>query len=197
MNSALLSLLHYANDLKQLPRTGWLLAGLPFAESIADHSFVTALLSLALAQTINEDPAAQGLSQPLDVGVVLQTALIHDLAESVVTDLPRRTTDLLGEEVKHDAERRALAKLTVGLTDGAQWMNLLDEYNDAATPEARLVRDADKLEMAHQALRYRRSGYFDAEQFAAPRQWAFPLTAALHAELWNAIRSGDGLGRQS
>jgi putative hydrolase of HD superfamily len=192
MNSALLSLLHYAIDLKQLPRTGWLLAGLPYAESIADHSYVTALLAFALAQAINEDPTAQGLSQPLDVGRTLQIALIHDLAESVVTDLPRRTTTLLGEEVKHDAETRALAQMTAGLGDGAQWMTLLDEYNRGSTPEALLVRDADKLEMAHQALRYRRSGFVDVLEFAAPRPWAFPLTAALHAELWDAIHGGDG-----
>ncbi|MGL4648612.1 MAG: HD domain-containing protein, partial [Caldilineaceae bacterium] len=71
------TLLDAANDLKRLPRTGWLLAGVRPAESVADHSYATALLALALADSINRDPQAQGLSEVLDVGRVLQIALLH------------------------------------------------------------------------------------------------------------------------
>jgi len=45
----LIALLIEATVLKRLPRTGWLLRGVPAAESIADHSFGTAFVVLALA----------------------------------------------------------------------------------------------------------------------------------------------------
>ncbi|NJN82828.1 MAG: HD domain-containing protein [Caldilineaceae bacterium] len=102
---SLIGLLDQANHLKQLPRTGWLLAGLANVESVADHSFSTALLSMFLADGINRGWAEQGLSQPLEVSRVLRLALIHDLAEGVLTDLPKRSSELLGADVKHDAER--------------------------------------------------------------------------------------------
>lgn len=181
----MLSLLAAAADLKSLPRTGWLLAGVAPVESIADHSYATAVLCLALAGAINAGPAAQGLDAPLSVERVLRIALAHDLAEAHVTDLPRRTTALIGEEAKHAAERQALASIVAGLAEGPLWLEAWEEYTAGATPEARLVRDADKLEMAHQAIRYARGGRLGLEEFHAPRAYFYPLCAELHERLVN------------
>ncbi len=178
-----LDLLAAAADLKRLPRTGWLFAGIHRPESVADHSYATALLCLALADAIQRDPAGQGLSAPLDVERLLRIALLHDLAEALVTDLPRRTTELLGEATKHAAERRALEQITAGLAAGPDYVALWEEYTASASPEARLVHDADKLEMAHQALQYAHAGVRGLEEFAAERPFYYPLCAALHAAL--------------
>ena len=137
---ALLTWLDHANLLKRLPRTGWLLAGVQPCESVADHTCATALLALSLAATINAEPAAHGLARPLDMGRVVTLTLLHDLAESVLTDLPKRSSVLLGADVKHAAEARALAALTDGLAGGADFLALWGEYDAASTPEAQLVR---------------------------------------------------------
>ncbi len=62
----LLTLLDRANDLKRLPRMGWLLAGVAPAESVAEHSFGVAFLSLLLVDAINDSWEAEGLAEPLD-----------------------------------------------------------------------------------------------------------------------------------
>ena len=102
------------------PRTGWLLNGVTPCESVADHTCATALVAMWLAAQINADWAAAESHPPLDVGRVAQIALLHDLAESVLTDLPKRATALLGADVKHAAEETILADLCRSLPDGAR-----------------------------------------------------------------------------
>ena len=121
MSEPLAALLDAANDLKRLPRTGWLLAGVPQPESVADHCFATTLLALALAESINTDPAAHGLDEALDVGRVLRVALLHDLAEALITDLPKRSAERLGEATKRAAEAAAFAEIVAGHPAAAAW----------------------------------------------------------------------------
>ena len=182
---ALVTLLDRATDLKLLPRTGWLLAGIAQPESVAAHSFATALLALSLAETINLDPAAEGLAAPLDVARVVRLALLHDLAESLVTDLPKRSAALLGATAKHAAEDAAMAELLTGLPHAEADRALWAEYDAAATPEARVVKDADKLEMVHQALRYEATGVQTLDEFWSGHDWHY----ATSAQLFDALRS--------
>ena len=178
---ALLTWLDHANLLKRLPRTGWLLAGVQPCESVADHTCATALLALGMATTINAQPAVHGLQAPLVVSRVLTLALVHDLAESVLTDLPKRSTQLLGATVKHAAEAQAMATLTEGLAGGPDYVAVWSEYDTALTPEARLVRDADKLEMVHQALQYEQRGQRNLAEFWQEHRWRYELSATLFA----------------
>lgn len=181
--NGLLTWLDQANLLKRLPRTGWLLAGVQPCESVADHTCSTALLALGMAATINEAPGAHGLAQPLDTGKVITLALVHDLAESMVTDLPKRATELLGVDAKHSAEARAMAALTDAQPGGPALTALWGEYDAASTPEARLVRDADKLEMVHQALQYEQRGQRNLDEFWSGHRWHYALSATLFADL--------------
>jgi putative hydrolase of HD superfamily len=184
----MLALLQAGATLKRLPRTGWLMAGVAQPESVADHSWATALLALTLAAAVNREPAAHGLAAPLDVGRVAQIAVVHDLAESVVTDLPRRATQYLGKDVKHQAEARALAQLTSDLpiTD---FVALWNEYSQLATPEGRLVHDADKLEMVHQALVYERAGNRNLGEFWQEYHWYYQVSEEMYAALVEARRA--------
>lgn len=181
--TSLASLLDHANDLKQLPRTGWLLAGVNPVESVADHSFGVALLTLLLAQVINGDPAAEGLSWPLSTERALQLALIHDLAESQLTDLPKRTTALIGADFKRGAEEQAMRGLLHSMPGGDDYLALWMEYDSASTPEARLVKDADKLEMVHQALRYEARGQANLDEFWQDHRWHYAASGSLFALL--------------
>jgi putative hydrolase of HD superfamily len=169
----ILDILRAAATLKRLPRTGWLLAGVAAPESVADHNWATALLAMLLAEAVNRDPAAEGLDTPLDMARLLQIALVHDLAEAEVTDLPRRTTLLLGKPAKLQAEAAALAQLTARLSGGEALVARWEEYSAASSPEARLVIDADKLELVHQALTYTRFGARGLEEFWHGHRWHF------------------------
>lgn len=181
--NSLFFLLEQVNHLKLLPRTGWLLAGVNPVESVAEHSFAVALLALQLAEMINRDWAQQGLTSPLSLERVISTALVHDLAESVLTDLPKRSTELLGRAAKHRAEAQALGQLLSGLPNGEQYQQLWADYAADATPEARVVRDADKLEMVHQALCYARRGQSNLDEFWCNHTWCYPASADLFAYL--------------
>lgn len=181
--SALLDLFRQANHLKSLPRTGWLFAGVAQPESLADHTCLVALYALFLAQEINRDPQAQGLDAPLNVERVLALALLHDLAECVLTDLPKRSTDALGSQAKHAAEAAIVDDLLADVAGGAGLVKLWQEYDGAATPEARLIKDVDKLEMVYQSICYSRRGHTTTDEFRAGHTWRYPISHRLFDEM--------------
>jgi putative hydrolase of HD superfamily len=185
----MLELLEAAATLKRLPRSGWLFAGVVQPESVADHCLATALLALGMAAKINDALAANGLMNPLDAGRAAQIAVVHDLAESVVTDLPRRASELLGKAVKHRAEAQVLAQLANSV-GGVDLVGLWREYSEASTPEGRLVYDADKLEMVHQALLYERAGNRNLGEFWQAYQWHYQVSEEIYAALLEARSTG-------
>lgn len=174
----LYSLMAQANHLKQLPRTGWLYAGIASPESVADHSYSVALLAMQLGSIINQDWQGEALNEPalsgpLELGMAVRMALVHDLAESVLTDLPKRSVDLIGKDVKSKSERAALERLVGSLPNAVTIMDLWQDYDNASTPEARLVKDADKLEMVFQAHCYEVQGHVNLSEFWHGHQWHY------------------------
>ena len=134
--------------LKRLPRTGWLQRGVAPAESVADHTFGVALLALLLGD------AAPGV----DRGRLLALALLHDLAEALLGDIPAAARRHLGAAAKHGAERGAMAEILDGLPGRDEHLALWEEYAAGQSREARLVKGLDRLEMLAQALAYERAG---------------------------------------
>ena len=176
---ALLCLLAEAQHLKQLPRTGWLFANVVDPESVAAHTCLTAMIALFLGDIINLDWATQELSAPLDMERVLRLALIHDLGESILTDLPWRSSELLGSTVKHTAEEDAMRQLSAKLPTGAALLNTWREYDAKSSPEAQLVKDADRLDMVYQALAYERRGHTNLDEFWQENAWNFVASREL------------------
>lgn len=173
--ASILNVLAQASVLKRLPRTGWLLNGVTPCESVADHTTGVALLTLALAGAVNQSWQAEGLDAPIDAGRAVMLAVLHDLAESVVTDLPKRSSRLIGAEAKHRAEAEAIGHILAGLPNGDDYATLWAEYDAISSPEARLVHDADALEMVHQALQYERAGHRTLDEFWHGHRWHFGL----------------------
>ena len=178
----LLALYSRVATLKLLPRTGWLQRGIMHAESIAEHTFGVTLLSLLIGDTITG----------LDRGKLLAIALLHDLAEVYLGDLPASARRFIEAPVKHAAERRALEELIAQLPNQSDYLALWDEYATGSTPEARLVKGIDRIEMLVQALAYERAGnramaefWIDVEQ-----GWSaeFPILRAMAVRLL-ALRS--------
>ncbi|MEZ4674583.1 MAG: HD domain-containing protein [Caldilineaceae bacterium] len=185
-----LRLLQHVGDLKVLPRTGWLFAGVSQPESIADHSYATIWTALLLSESINQDWHAQRLTAPLNLLQVMQIALVHDLAESILTDLPKRSTDLIGKSVKHQAEATAMEQLLKEMPNGTVYIASWHAYTAGDSAESRVVRDADKLEMLVQALRYEASGQRNLQEFWEGHQWFYPASEAL----WRTLLQQRSVG---
>ncbi|NJE04988.1 HD family hydrolase [Thermococcus sp. M36] len=152
----LLDLLIEVGNLKRLPRTGWLLRGVSNPESIADHSFRTALITLFLADELR--------TRGVDISVerAVKIALIHDLAEARITDVPLTAQRYLD---KGKAEKRAAMETFLKTPDPKEYFRLWREYEEGLSLEGRLVKFADRLEMLIQAYEYEKAGFRDLGEF--------------------------------
>jgi putative hydrolases of HD superfamily len=181
--TGLVELLLEATALKWTARTGWRMRGVPEAESVAEHSYGVALVSLALADVLK---AGADADAGLDLARLLPIALLHDLPEVRLTDLPASAVRLVGSGVKRQAEASALRLLLEPFPSRERLWELWHEFEDASSPEGRLVRDADKLEMMLQCLRYEQAGFRGLGEFWRVmdlHDWYYPLSAQLYAEL--------------
>lgn len=154
--SRLVELYFTVVHLKQLFRQGWLRAGVPEArcESVAEHSFMVALLALFVAEERFPE---------LDAGKVVKLALLHDLAEAQAGDLTPH--DGVPREEKERREREAMTRILAGFPGGEGYVALWEEYEAGASREAALVRQIDRLEMALQGCVYERQLGLDLGQF--------------------------------
>jgi 5'-deoxynucleotidase len=153
-----------AGRLKEVRRKGWVDRGVPDAESVADHSYRVALLAWALAR-----------SRGLDAERAMLIGLVHDLAEADVGDetpfdallagpapfergqFDRPPPDDPGRRAAKQAREQAplerlAARLPAQLADelATAWR----DYDAQASPEARLVKQLDRVETLLQAEAY-------------------------------------------
>jgi putative hydrolases of HD superfamily len=151
---ALLRLINRAERLEALPRTGWLVCGVAQPESIAAHSYMVAIIALWIADHIDE---------PVDVAAMLRSALVHDLGESMLTDLPSPVKRFVGAEALQAAEERA-AKIVLA-DGGPAWQAAHDAYERRDSLEARIVKAADRIQMLAKALQYESQHRGDTRRF--------------------------------
>jgi putative hydrolase of HD superfamily len=139
----LLRFFSQAGRLKSEKRRGWLKKlGMAHPESVADHSYRTALMAMVLSD-------ARGL----DTAKAVRLALLHDLPEALVGDaMPNERSGVS----KAKLETNAMEELLRGLTPKVRslYREAWQEFLAGDTEEARLVRQLDKLEMAIQAWEY-------------------------------------------
>lgn len=174
--------------LKDLPRTGWLLRGVAGPESVAAHSYGTTLTTLLLLDLVDE---------PLDRERALALAVLHDLPEARLGDVPTPAARHLPPGAKAAAEASLLDEMTEGTPVAANWRALWAEFEAGVTPEARLVRDADKLDLFLQALLYERAGNRETGSFwerVDGYPWSFAASRSLLAAI-RARRPDQGLSR--
>ena len=181
-----LDLLLQVNRLKTTPRTGWAQRGVPNYESVADHSHGVAFAALLLCDLVPE---------PVSRDRVLAMAVLHDFPEAVTGDLSLGASRLLPPGAKAQAESAAVDELLDGLPFASAWRELVAEFEAQDTLEARIVRDADRVDLLVQALAYERAhGTVDLEEFwrfAPPESFALPQSR----ELIEALRARRGGAR--
>lgn len=134
-NETLLELLLEIQALDRVPRMGWALRGVPEPESVTEHGWHVLFLVWALA------PRVPGV----DAQRALEITLIHDLAEVRLGDLPRTAARYLPAGAKRSAETAAFADLAAPVLERAGALHR--EYEAGLTPEARLVKACDKLQL--------------------------------------------------
>lgn len=135
--------------LKRTPRTGFQFLG-SGAESVAEHSFRTAVIGYTLAKLDGE----------ADVGRVLQLCLFHDIPEA-------RTGDLNYVNKKYVAmdEEKAVADLARTLPFGGEYRETIEEFSGRRSREALLANDADQLEMILALKEYKDLGNRYADEW--------------------------------
>jgi putative hydrolase of HD superfamily len=172
----LLALSRLATRLKSTPRTGWIDRGVDLlaAESVADHSLGMALLAWASAIE------RQANGADLDPLRVLTLALLHDLAEAETgdwppydpTDVPEAADaaerwDFLNQRHQRNESRRAakraaedatMKRLLDALPEAmrTELGSIWEELRAGTTPEARFVKQVDRLETFLQSRHYLR-----------------------------------------
>jgi len=131
------------HSLDRVPRAGFLLRGVPDPESVSAHSHFLATLALMF---VRERPGIY------DQGKVLAMALVHDLSEARLMDIPMPVANAWLGEAKEKAEQGVFNELFEAFPD--YYAALHDEFLEARTNEARLLRALDKAQMMIKVLCY-------------------------------------------
>lgn len=140
------SLLLESFSLKNLPRTGWVIAKAPY-ESVADHSFGVAVIALALARM-------EGLSGK-DEALLLRRSLFHDLHEARLGDLTP------GQKRKAKPDEAKVEREMLEGTHLEKELPLLRLTGKLAV----LSKDADSLDMLFRAIEHANAGHKGMQSF--------------------------------
>jgi len=157
-------------QLKQLYRQGWLKSGVSRerCESVADHSFGVALLALWLAEAYFPS---------LDGEKVLRMALLHDFGEIYAGDIIPADNISMGD--KHAQEAVSVIRVLGNLPCSQVYLDLWQEFENGDTPEARFVRQIDRLEMGLQAAVYKAQGQARMDEFFDSARQALTIPALI------------------
>ncbi|WOK95040.1 HD domain-containing protein 2 [Canna indica] len=153
--SSAVDFLSLCHRLKTTKRAGWVRRGVREPESVADHMYRMGIMSLVFEDIpgINRDRC-------------IKMALVHDIAEAIVGDIT--PSDGVPKLEKSRMEREALdymCKLLGGGSRAEEIGELWMEYEENSSPEAKLVKDFDKVEMILQALEYEDGQGMNLEEF--------------------------------
>ncbi len=149
-----LDLFETIHPLDRVARAGYVMRGVPEPESVAAHSHFVSLLALLF---VEEYPGR------FDPAKTLTIALTHDLCEAELMDIPMPAADAHFREVKDAAEQAVTEKLFAGF--GEKFARYHQEFLEASSDEARLVRGLDKAQMMIKIIMYEREGRGRLEAF--------------------------------
>lgn len=139
--------------LKDEKRAGWELRNIEDPETVAGHSWGTALQVLVHAP------------EGLDKEKALKMAMIHDIGEAEIGDIAHRAVDAdqeVSRKEKQEIEKEAVEKISEAL--GGEIQELWQEYEERETQEAKFVKDMDMIDMCLTALKYEKQDRYDPEE---------------------------------
>ncbi len=158
-----LEVLYQLSKLKNLYRQGWLKRNVSeeIGESVADHSFSTAMTAWILAKHLNLQ---------VDIEKVLKMSLVHEIGEIYAGDIT--PVDGISLEDKYQRELASVEKVFADYPQGQEFIDLWKEFEDAKSPEAKFLKQIDKFEMGLQASIYKKHDIGIMDEFLASGQKA-------------------------
>lgn len=131
--TGILDFLRHAEQLKNKTRSAYTSDGRP--ESVAAHTWRLCLMALVVERQYPD----------IDSARLIKLCIVHDLGEAIGGDIPAPQQ---ADGGKADQERADLLQLLAPLPTALQddIVALWDEYEAAASPEAKLAKALDKLE---------------------------------------------------
>lgn len=122
-------LLFEAHILKEIPRSGYHFLGTG-RESVAEHCFSTTFIAYVMTK----------LESDVDALKLISMCLVHDLSEARIGDL-----NTVQKQYVSADESRAVKDTVSRLPFGSSLAELIQEFNEGRTVEAKLAYDADQL----------------------------------------------------
>jgi len=137
--------------LKKIKRSGWISwVGIENPESVADHSFRSAVLAMCIADL-----------KGLNTEKLMRMLLLHDVHEALIGDYDyfakRKISRSELKRKEHEAMEKMLENLPKKLKE--KYFSIWLEFEEQKSLEAKIARQIDQLEMIFQALEYEKEGY--------------------------------------
>ena len=159
------NLLFEAKMLKEIPRSGYHFLGVG-KESVAEHCFSTTFIAYVISR----------MQPEIDALKLIGMCLIHDLPEARIGDL----NTVHKKYVKAD-EVKAFEHTLKGLAFAQNLTDLLAEFNDGLSMEAKLAHDADQLALILELKDLMDIGY------QSPETWIQNVIGRLETETGRKI----------
>ncbi len=155
MNNNIIDFYMFTNILKNKLRTGWVEIEISKErkESIAEHIYGTLMLAIAIDSEYKLD---------IDMLKVLKMLSLHELEEILMPDYTIRSNITIDEKRKNG--KKSVEKVVDGLIKKEDIINLLDEFNERESKEAKFCYLIDKIECDFQAKLYDLEGVMDFEK---------------------------------
>jgi len=153
-DKALIDFFYEVGQLKRQPRSGWLLLGITQPESVADHTCRAVFIAYALAKLEGANPDKAAL-----------IAAFHELPETRTGDLHKMAAHYFPQ--KKAVEKQVVADQLKALPPelAKEFASFFNGFDNEATPEHTIAKDADYLEVILQAKEYLDQGYAGAENW--------------------------------
>lgn len=142
----------YCNSLKNKIRTGWIMWNVQKEriESIAEHIYSVQMLAIAMS---NFDDYKN-----LDIKKVLMMLAIHETEEIIIGD---KTLFEVSKEEKEKLGHKAIEIVLSPLANKEKLKELILEFDEGMTAEAKFAFYCDKLECDLQSIVYDNGDYVD------------------------------------
>lgn len=160
------------NKLKDVVRTGWLnwQVERERVESVAEHIFGVQMLAIAMRSEYNYD---------VDLERVILMLAIHELEEIFIGDL---TPFQISREEKTKLGHEAIEKVLAGLADKDIIKDLILEFDERKSNDAKFAYYCDKLECDIQCKIYDEENCVDLDKQMINRELHNPLARKMYEE---------------
>ncbi len=148
----ILDLYFVTNKLKNVLRQGWIdwqVEGVR-VESIAEHVYGTLMLVVSICANTNQD---------IDLYKVALMLALHEVEEIIIGDIA--FFDVEKQKTKKEDGKKAVETIFDNCVNKQEFLNIIAEFEECKTKEAKFAKACDKLEADLQAYLYRNNFNYD------------------------------------